>query len=114
MEDMNSSGRKYAKFEDSQDIQTVHVRREQDEQAFKAQYSASTLKRHNTLALKTSYHTINIILMALCQVMESNGGASDEIEEVHSINLKEFLKKHREKCLYEEAAEGLEVVEHQP
>jgi len=38
------------------------------DEAFKANYSAEILSRKSTLALKTSFHLINVTLMALCKV----------------------------------------------
>ena len=47
-------------------IQKVRIDEDMDDDLFKANYSAGVLKRQSTLALKSSFHLVNIILMAMC------------------------------------------------
>jgi len=41
------------------------------DEEFKALYEPIVLEKQSTLVLKTSFHLINIILMALCSVFDS-------------------------------------------
>ena len=41
------------------------------DEEFKANYNPVILQKQSTLVLKTSFHLINIILMALCQTFKN-------------------------------------------
>lgn len=52
------------------------------DEAFKANYSPDILSRKSTLTLKTSFHLINVTLMALCKVFQIIEQKAKENEKV--------------------------------
>jgi hypothetical protein len=68
---------------------------------FKKHYNESTLRRHTTLSLKTSFHIVNLILMGLCQVFQTTSKISrkedrEEEENVMVGKVPESFKETRE------------------
>ena len=89
------------------------------DEAFKANYSPEIAKRRSTLALKSSFHIINMILMGLSKVFKNieSSPTSSQAQVTHRINLVEVLYELAHLCFYD-VSEGqcktLEIVEYQP
>jgi hypothetical protein len=66
---------------------------EEFDRNFKAKFEDGALNRQTTLVLKTSFHTINVLLMGLCQVyknMNVKASLKDMLVLTHIIDLKKF------------------------
>jgi hypothetical protein len=66
----------------------------QDDEDFKSKYDQKVLRRQTTLALKTSFHTINIILMGLCQVFSGEQDNGDH-------NIEDAVKECQKEVVHE-------------
>lgn len=89
------------------------------DEAFKANYSPEIAKRRSTLALKSSFHIINMILMGLSKVFRNieSTPTSNQAQITHRINLIEVMYELAHLCFYD-ISEGqcktLEIIEYQP
>ena len=96
-----------------------------DDQEFKKNYSKETLARTTTLRLKASFHLINYLMMAVCNVM-LNHEAADESDlhlpskdspiseltrlaggcSMKVLNPYQFMVQHKERCIYKVSPES--------
>lgn len=96
---------------------------------FKSNYTPEMREKRSTLALKTSFHLINVVLIGLCKVFKSiqegpiinillEDPSSQAKEKVpHSINLQQVMSELGNLCFYDvgqDSRHNLEIVEHAP